>query len=74
MCAPLLFRCWWSGRFNAAGEGGGPVPAQEGARWWSHHARPSLCPTVPCSWGMFRDRRPDLYGAIATLDGSRNAR
>jgi len=21
------------------------------------------------SWGLFRDRRPDLYGAIATLDG-----
>jgi N-carbamoylputrescine amidase len=22
------------------------------------------------SWGCFRDRRPDLYGALATLDGS----
>jgi len=21
------------------------------------------------SWGCFRDRRPDLYGAVATLDG-----
>ena len=21
------------------------------------------------SWGVFRDRRPDLYGAVATLDG-----
>ena len=21
------------------------------------------------SWGCFRDRRPDLYGALATLDG-----
>lgn len=21
------------------------------------------------SWGLFRDRRPDLYGAVATLDG-----
>jgi N-carbamoylputrescine amidase len=21
------------------------------------------------SWGVFRDRRPELYGAIATLDG-----
>jgi len=20
-------------------------------------------------WGLFRDRRPDLYGALATLDG-----
>lgn len=20
-------------------------------------------------WGLFRDRRPDLYGAITTLDG-----
>ena len=20
-------------------------------------------------WGVFRDRRPDLYGALATLDG-----
>ena len=20
-------------------------------------------------WGLFRDRRPDLYGAIMTLDG-----
>ena len=25
-------------------------------------------------WGMFRDRRPDLYGALATLDGSSNTR
>ena len=22
------------------------------------------------SWGVFRDRRPDLYGRLATLDGS----
>lgn len=22
-----------------------------------------------CSWGLFRDRRPELYGAIRTLDG-----
>ena len=21
------------------------------------------------SWGLFRDRRPDLYGPILTLDG-----
>ena len=21
------------------------------------------------SWGLFRDRRPDLYGALLTLDG-----
>ena len=21
------------------------------------------------SWGVFRDRRPDLYGALSTLDG-----
>jgi len=21
------------------------------------------------AWGLFRDRRPDLYGAITTLDG-----
>jgi N-carbamoylputrescine amidase len=21
-------------------------------------------------WGLFRDRRPDLYGALATLDGT----
>ena len=25
-------------------------------------------------WGVFRDRRPDLYGAIATLDGGSGAR
>lgn len=24
------------------------------------------------SWGVFRDRRPDLYGALATLDGNVN--
>jgi N-carbamoylputrescine amidase len=23
-------------------------------------------------WGLFRDRRPDLYGAILTLDGGVN--
>jgi N-carbamoylputrescine amidase len=26
------------------------------------------------AWGLFRDRRPDLYGPIATLDGSSNPR
>ena len=26
------------------------------------------------AWGLFRDRRPDLYGPIATLDGSTNPR
>ena len=36
------------------------------------HAVTSLPPS--CRWGMFRDRRPDLYGPIATLDGSRNSR
>ena len=24
---------------------------------------------VRTAWGTFRDRRPNLYGAIATLDG-----
>jgi N-carbamoylputrescine amidase len=23
-------------------------------------------------WGLFRDRRPDLYGAITTFDGKQN--
>ena len=23
------------------------------------------------SWGVFRDRRPDLYGPLLTLDGQR---
>lgn len=27
------------------------------------------CADMRASWGIFRDRRPDLYGAIATLDG-----
>ncbi len=26
------------------------------------------------SWGLFRDRRPDLYGPLLTLDGSTNPR
>jgi len=26
------------------------------------------------SWGCFRDRRPDLYGALGTLDGSNGNR
>jgi len=26
------------------------------------------------AWGLFRDRRPDLYGPIATLDGATNPR
>ena len=25
------------------------------------------------SWGLFRDRRPELYGALATMDGSRTS-
>lgn len=32
------------------------------------------CRMNRAGWGMFRDRRPDLYGAITTLDGSRNPR
>ena len=27
-----------------------------------------------CRWGLFRDRRPDLYGTLATLDGCTNKR
>jgi N-carbamoylputrescine amidase len=23
------------------------------------------------SWGLFRDRRPEIYGATTTLDGAR---
>ena len=25
--------------------------------------------TLRASWGLFRDRRPGLYGAVGTLDG-----
>lgn len=32
------------------------------------------CRAYRQSWGCFRDRRPDLYGALATLDGHRFAR
>jgi hypothetical protein len=30
------------------------------------------CPTCfcGCRWGIFRDRRPDLYTPLVTLDGS----
>lgn len=37
----------------------------------------NLPPPLLCllrRWGMFRDRRPELYGAITTLDGSSNRR
>ena len=31
----------------------------------------TACAMLPaCRWGMFRDRRPELYGAITTLDGT----
>jgi N-carbamoylputrescine amidase len=26
------------------------------------------------SWGLFRDRRPDLYGPLLTLDGTTGRR
>jgi N-carbamoylputrescine amidase len=26
------------------------------------------------AWGTFRDRRPDLYGSLLTLDGTPRAR
>jgi N-carbamoylputrescine amidase len=26
------------------------------------------------SWGLFRDRRPDLYGAVTSLDGTSGER
>lgn len=32
------------------------------------------CGEDRAGWGMFRDRRPDLYGAITTLDGHSNRR
>ncbi|KAL4419613.1 hypothetical protein ABPG77_001667 [Micractinium sp. CCAP 211/92] len=32
------------------------------------------CRITRAGWGLFRDRRPDLYGAITTLDGYRNSR
>jgi N-carbamoylputrescine amidase len=25
--------------------------------------------TMRLSWGLFRDRRPDLYGSLLSLDG-----
>jgi N-carbamoylputrescine amidase len=31
-------------------------------------------PCGVCSWGLFRDRRPDLYGPLLTLDGSSGKR
>lgn len=31
---------------------------------------PAAARITRSSWGLFRDRRPELYGAIATLDGS----
>ena len=35
----------------------------------------SLAQLAPfCRWGMFRDRRPDLYGPLLTLDGTSNHR
>ena len=27
--------------------------------------------TQRAAWGLFRDRRPELYGSIVTLDGQR---
>jgi hypothetical protein len=34
-------------------------------------AYPPTHPTAPPRrWGVYRDRRPELYGAISTLDGS----
>jgi len=27
---------------------------------------------VRAAWGLFRDRRPELYGAITSLDGNTN--
>jgi N-carbamoylputrescine amidase len=30
----------------------------------------SVLSTLRSSWGLFRDRRPELYGALLTLDGS----
>ena len=30
----------------------------------------SALSTLRSSWGLFRDRRPELYGALLTLDGS----
>jgi len=32
------------------------------------------CRAYRQSWGCFRDRRPDLYGALTTLDGTTNHR
>ncbi len=39
-----------------------------------HEVDLDACRTYREAWGCFRDRRPDLYGALATLDGGHGAR
>lgn len=47
-----------------------PSPAQvEG--FVTHTFDLDKCRTVRAGWPVFRDRRPDLYGALVTLDGIR---
>jgi N-carbamoylputrescine amidase len=35
-------------------------------RAWCRQLRPGLPATHRAAWGFFRDRRPELYGALAT--------
>lgn len=53
----------------------GPTAAGLGRSVDQHHPNTSYClcalPAVhACRWGVFRDRRPELYRPLVTLDGS----
>lgn len=55
-----------------------PVCCPEAAVGWRPECGAvTLCcdaQTSACRWGLFRDRRPDLYGPLQTLDGASNRR
>ena len=51
------------------GEHGGPGRPRPRRRCWSARFDLDAIRAQRASWGLFRDRRPELYGAILTLDG-----
>ena len=43
--------------------------ARDGEEVLLHRFELEAIAALRASWGLFRDRRPETYGAVATLDG-----
>ena len=67
-----LYIRFYGSSFIADPTGGEGGRGRRGGRCGAHvHLRPERAwPQLRDNWFVFRDRRPDLYGALVSLDGS----